>query len=150
LASGCALQGCHIGRLSGKSRPKNVVRTRPDVPASGRTSESADRRWTARADSQLVGLADGTWWTAIGRHAVRHSIRWTAWRTAIRPPVARSDRRLDGGRPRYPPGGVAVSRAGGRPGGRLGGPLRLGRPPGAVRQGPSARVRPPSRNFGGP
>jgi hypothetical protein len=38
---------------------------RPD--ASGRTSESADPRRPAPADRQLVGLADGTWWTAIGR-----------------------------------------------------------------------------------
>jgi hypothetical protein len=43
-------QGCHIERLSGKSRPKDVVRARPDVPASGRTSELADRRRTAQAD----------------------------------------------------------------------------------------------------
>jgi hypothetical protein len=40
-------QGCHIGRLSGKSRPKDVVRARPDIPVSGQTSESADRRQTA-------------------------------------------------------------------------------------------------------
>jgi hypothetical protein len=49
--SGCGAkghsQGCHIGRLSGKSRPKDIVRTHPDVPASGRTSESANRRQTA-------------------------------------------------------------------------------------------------------
>jgi hypothetical protein len=41
--SACA-QGCHIGRLSRKSRPKDVVRARSDVPTFGRTSESADRR----------------------------------------------------------------------------------------------------------
>jgi hypothetical protein len=70
----------------------------------------------------------------------------TAWRTAIRPPVARSDRRLDGGRPRRPQVGVAV----GRPGGQPGGPLRLGRPPGAVRQGPSTRGRPPEAVRQGP
>jgi hypothetical protein len=87
----------------------------PDVPASGQTSESADRQQTAPADGQLVGLADGTWWTAI------------------RPPVARSDRRLDGGRPLRPPVRVAVGRPGGRPSGRPGGPLCLGRPPGAIR-----------------
>jgi hypothetical protein len=48
--------------------------------------------------------------------------------------------------------GHAVRRSGWRSaaGGQLGGPLRLGRPPGAVLQKPSARVRPPSRNFGGP
>jgi hypothetical protein len=147
--TGAYKQGCHIRRLSGKSRPKDVVRTRPDVPASGRTSESADRRRTARADGQLVGLADGTWWTAIGRHAVRHSIRRMAWQTAIRPPVARSNRRLDGGRPLHPPVMVAVgwpvdgqadSLADG-----LADPSAW-----AVRQKPSARVRPPSRNFGGP
>jgi hypothetical protein len=43
-------QGCFIGRLSGKSRPKDVVRARLDDPASGRTSESADRWRTAQAD----------------------------------------------------------------------------------------------------
>jgi hypothetical protein len=57
--------------------------------------------------------------TSTGRHAVRHPTR----RTATQLPVARSDRRLDGGQP--------------------GGPLYLGRPPGAVLKGPSARGRPP-------
>jgi hypothetical protein len=92
--------------------------------------------------------ADGTSGRSVGRPSGRHLVdgHRTAWRTAIRPPIARSDRRLDGGRPRHPPVGVAV----GRPGGRPSRPLRLGRPPGAVRQKPSARVRPPSRNFGGP
>jgi hypothetical protein len=52
-----SIQGCHIGRLSGKSRPKDVVRARPDVPASGRTSESADRWRTAQADGQSWGRA---------------------------------------------------------------------------------------------
>jgi hypothetical protein len=47
------VQGCHIGCLSGKSRPKDVVRAHPDVPASGRTSESADRL----ADGQSCGRA---------------------------------------------------------------------------------------------
>jgi pre-rRNA-processing protein TSR4 len=148
-------QGCHIGRLSGKSRPKDVVRTRSNVPASGRTSESADRRRTARADGQLVGLADGTWtsgrpvgrtsgWTAIGRHGGRpsdrqspaptvgwmadgRSIRWSGWRSAGRQTAGRTAWRTP------PPG-----------------PSARGRPPRAVRQKPSARVRPPSQNFGGP
>jgi hypothetical protein len=53
-----------------------------------------------------------------------------------------SDRRLEGGRLLHPSVGVAVSRPGG--------PLRLGRPPRAVLQGPSSKGRPPSRNFGAP
>jgi hypothetical protein len=92
----------------------------PDVPASGQTSESADRQQTAPADGQLVGLADGTWWTAI------------------RPPVARSDRRLDGGRPLRPPVRVAVGRPGGGRSGGQGGPTAWG-----GRQGPSSRGHPP-------
>jgi hypothetical protein len=31
-------QGCHIGRLSGKSRPKDVVRARPDERPSRPTA----------------------------------------------------------------------------------------------------------------
>jgi hypothetical protein len=34
----CYLQGCHIGRLSGKSRPKDVVRARPDERPSRPTA----------------------------------------------------------------------------------------------------------------
>jgi hypothetical protein len=72
-----------------------------------------------------------------GRHGRRHGGRPSDHRTAIQPLVARSDRRLDGGRPLRPPVRVAV----GWPGGRPGGPVRLGRPPGAVRQRPSAQPK---------
>jgi hypothetical protein len=79
--------------------------------------------------------ADGTSGRPVGRPSGQHLVdgHRTAWRTAIRPPVARSDRRLDGGRPLRPPVRVAVGRPGGRPSGRPGGPLCLGRPPGAIR-----------------
>jgi hypothetical protein len=78
----------------------------------------------------------------IGRLGRRHLVdgRRIAWRTAMRPLVARSDRRLNGGQPLCPPVRVAVGRADG-----LADPSAWD-----VRHGPSARDRPPSRNFGGP
>jgi hypothetical protein len=59
---------------------------------------------------------DGMSGRPVGRPGGRHLVdgRRTAWRTAIRPPVTRSDRRLDGGRPLRPPVGWLVdSRADG-------------------------------------
>jgi hypothetical protein len=67
-----------------------------------------------------------------------------AWRTATQPPVARSDRWLDGGRLLRPPVEVAVGRADGLAGPSAWavrqGPSSRGRPPKAVRHGPSARA----------
>jgi hypothetical protein len=40
------IQGCHIGRLSGKSHPKDVVRVRPDERPS-RPTAGRGPRWTA-------------------------------------------------------------------------------------------------------
>jgi hypothetical protein len=88
------------------------------------------------ADGMAEGMADGH--PTAGRHAVRHPTRRTAWRTATQPLVAHSDRRLDGGRSLRPPIGVAVGwLADGRADG-LADPSAW-----AVRQGPSARGRPP-------
>jgi hypothetical protein len=47
-------QGCHIGRLLGKSRPKDVVRARPDERPSRPTAGGRPKRtaawWMAQAD----------------------------------------------------------------------------------------------------
>jgi hypothetical protein len=85
-----------------------------EIMSEGRRPDERPTRPTAGGrHERTVGwsaLADGPRWTAAKRHAARHSIRRTAWRTAIQPPVAHSDHRLDGGRPLRPSVGVAVGR----------------------------------------
>jgi hypothetical protein len=126
-------QGCHIGRLLGKSHPKNVVRTGPDVPASGRTSKSADHRrtagwlaWqTAPNGRPLDGMPSAT--PPGGRHGGRPSDR--------RSPAPTVGWMADGGSVRRSRGQPASRRAAGRTAWRTPplGPSARGRPPGAVR-----------------
>jgi hypothetical protein len=77
-------------------------------------------------------------------------------RTACRPPLYLADGMAyshpTAGRPLRPSVGwrmaaPSAGRGGGRPGGRPGGPLRLGRPPKAVRHGPSARAVRPAKTL---
>jgi hypothetical protein len=116
--------------VRGRTLSARVV-TRPDVHVSVRRTSGRVRQPHGRPPLYPAdGMADGH--PTAGWHAVRHPTRRTAWRTATQPLVARSDRRLDGGRPLRPPVGVAVG---------LADPSARGRPPGAVRQRPSAQPK---------
>jgi hypothetical protein len=67
-------QGCHIGRLSGKSRPKDVVRARPDERPSRPT---AGGRPLADGPSGLP-LADGPGGRPVLRQSAQPPYRKTA------------------------------------------------------------------------
>jgi hypothetical protein len=108
-------QGCHIGRLSGKSR-------RPD--ASGIPSVRMNIR---------VGrpLADGTSGRPVGRPSGRHLV--DGHRTTCRPPLHPADGMADGHPTASHPLRPSV-------GWRMAAPS-AGRPPEAVHQGPSAQSK---------
>jgi hypothetical protein len=70
-------QGCHFGRLSEKSLPKDVVRTNVQVGRPSADNQSA--RQTVLADSRADGLI--LQWFCAQRTAY-----WLVWQTAGRPP----------------------------------------------------------------
>jgi hypothetical protein len=78
-------QGCHIGRLSGKSRPKDVVRARPDERPSRLTAGGQPKRTPfgrrPKQTAQAYGPSGRPKRTAQADGPSGRPKRTAAWRT---------------------------------------------------------------------